>query len=67
MSDVDKMLQLLADYEGQRQRESSAFEDGFRLGWEHGLDVGRGMAEHEIEQAWKALAAKVRAIGKGRA
>ncbi|SDJ94048.1 hypothetical protein [Nonomuraea jiangxiensis] len=67
MSDVDKMLELLGDYEGQRRREDQSFEEGFRLGFEHGIDVGRGMAEHEIEQAWKALAEKVRAIGKGQA
>ncbi|GGO83462.1 hypothetical protein [Nonomuraea cavernae] len=65
MSDVDKMRELLADYESQRQRESSAFEEGFRLGWEHGLDVGRGQAEVEIEAAWVALAEKVRKLGKG--
>ena len=62
---MDKMLALLSDYESQRRREDQSFEDGFRLGFEHGIDVGRGMAEYEIEQAWAALAAKVRAIGKG--
>ncbi|MEV0626008.1 hypothetical protein [Nonomuraea wenchangensis] len=65
MSDVDKMAALLAEYESQRRREDQAFAEGFRIGWEHGIDVGRGMAEHEIEQAWTALAAKIRAIGKG--
>lgn len=65
MSDVEVMFALLADYESQRRREDLSFEEGFRLGFEHGIDVGRGMAEHEIEQAWKALAEKVRAIGRG--
>lgn len=67
MSDVDKMLALLADYESQRSREDQAFQEGFRLGFEHGTDVGRGQAEYEIEKAWTALAEKVRAIGKGSA
>jgi len=65
MSDVEKMAALLADYESQRKREDQAFAEGFRIGWEHGLDVGRGQAEHEIEEAWKALAEKVRKIGRG--
>lgn len=65
MSDVDKMLALLSDYESQRRREDQAFQEGFRIGFEHGIDVGRGQAEHEIEAAWKTLAERVRAIGKG--
>lgn len=67
MSSIDKMLALLGDYEGHRRREDQAFEEGFRLGFEHGIDVGRGMAEVEIEKAWAALAEKVRALGKGSA
>jgi hypothetical protein len=59
------MLALLSDYEGQRKREDLAFTEGFRLGFEHGIDVGHGQAHVEIEKAWVALAEKIRGLGKG--
>jgi len=65
MSDVEKMAALLAEYESQRKREDDAFAEGFKLGFDHGVDVGRGMAEVEIERAWAALAEKVRKLGRG--
>lgn len=60
-----EMRQLLDDLDGQRKREDQSFADGFRVGFEDGFDVGRGMAEEEINKAWSALASKVRGLGKG--
>lgn len=36
------------------------FESGLRIGWSDGYDA----AERDLQAAWSALAAKVRALGK---
>ncbi|MFI7044752.1 hypothetical protein [Streptosporangium sandarakinum] len=66
MTDAEKMRALLDDYESQRKREDQAFADGFRIGWDDGYSTGYGRALVEMEEAWHALAEKVRALGKGR-
>lgn len=66
MADLEKMRALLDDYESQRKREDQAFADGFAIGWDDGYSVGYGRALVEMEEAWHAVAERVRALGKGR-
>lgn len=62
MSDVDKMLELLADLEGQQRRERQAFEQGYRAGFSSGWDVGYGYRCTEEHAMWAALARKMKAV-----
>lgn len=52
--------ELVDDLDGQRAREAAAFEEGYRLAFEAGREIGYRQAEDDMQRAWSALAAKVR-------
>lgn len=53
---------LVNDFDAQRAREAAAFEEGYRLGYGAGVDIGYARAEADMEKAWKPVAAAVRDI-----
>ncbi|MEV4672189.1 hypothetical protein AB0K34_11105 [Actinomadura sp. NPDC049382] len=54
--------QLVNDLDSQRAREAAAFEEGYRLAFDAGRDVGYRQAEADMQAAWKPIAASVRDI-----
>jgi len=55
---------MVDDLDAQRQREDDAFTAGFRLGFHHGVDVGRGQAEQQYEQEWADFAADIQWLNR---
>lgn len=51
--------ELIDDLDGQRAREAAAFEEGYRLAFEAGREVGYAQAERDMEKAWGALSTKL--------
>lgn len=53
---------LVEDLDSQRAREAAAFEEGYRLAFDAGREVGYRQAEADMEAAWKPVAESVRNI-----
>lgn len=56
-----ELRRLLDDHDERDRREALAYEAGYRDGFAAGADVGYGQAEHEMAQAWHAIARRVKA------
>ncbi|MEO3811352.1 hypothetical protein ABGB17_20350 [Sphaerisporangium sp. B11E5] len=63
---VAELRRLLADLDGQRDRENAAFRQGFTVGFAHGFDLGEKNRLREEAELWAALAEKVRQMGRSR-
>lgn len=68
---TDQAARLVGQIGDQAAREQRAYDAGYRAAaqlyravFDDGVDVGRAQAEHEMEQAWSAVAEKVRAMAR---
>jgi hypothetical protein len=50
---------LVDDLDGQRAREDAAFQEGYRLAFEAGREVGYAQAQRDMEKEWSILSNKL--------
>lgn len=52
---------VIDDIDRQHTIERNAFEEGYRLGYQSGHEIGEAHAENELDKAWASIAISVRA------
>lgn len=69
---TEQAARLVDEIGDQAARDEATYRRGWRRGWhdaarlffEHGVDVGRAQADHEMQEAWSAIAERARASAK---